>query len=195
MNIITTWLKILTIFIISISFSTTVYAVDIILDNNITKINGDNNLSTCNTGDTYRLGTTSTYNGQAFDLLVTITATDNEYPLVYQSAGDCIGVNQGILETRLRDRSAVVGSGSDADKVAYMDLQITVVEQGTSTPLEVDRIVFSAFDLDSSGGVGELLAGTDDIYMITPSRGYVESDGNSNVVYTEGAYGSGYDVK
>jgi len=146
MNYIKQWIKVFTLLLLSVLFGTTaLQAVDITLDNTITKINGDNNLATCNTGDTYRIGTTSTYNGQAFDMLLTIAATDNEYPLIDQTPGNCISLTEGILETRLRDRSGVAGSGSDADKTAYMDLQISIVEQGTNTPLDVDRIVFSGF--------------------------------------------------
>jgi len=55
------------------------FAIDLPLDNSISKINGDQSLSTCLTGDIYRLGTNASYNGQALDLLVEITAEDNEY--------------------------------------------------------------------------------------------------------------------
>ncbi|NKQ40760.1 MAG: hypothetical protein HF962_04235, partial [Sulfurovum sp.] len=192
------WIKVFTLLLLSTLFGTTaLQAVDIPLDNTIAKINGDGNLATCSTGDTYRLGTTATYNGQALDILLTITATDNEYPLINQGAGDCIGVDSGILETRLRDRSGVAGSGSDADTIAFMDLQVSIVQQGMTTPLEVDRIVFSGFDLDTNG-VADTAAvnytGTDDIYMIAPSRGYIQA-GVSNVAYSEGNFGAGYNVK
>ncbi len=198
MKHIKTWLKVSTLLLLSTLFGTTAYAVNIELDNTITKINGDNDLATCNTNDTFRLGTLSTYAGQAIDLLVTLTNVDNEYPLIDQAAGPCVGVDSGVLETRLRDRSGVAGSGSDANTIASMDLQISVVIAGTSTPLEVDRIVYSGFDLDTNGVADTSAAnytGTDDIYMISPSKGYIQAGGNSNVVYSEGDFGASYDVK
>ncbi|KAG1654010.1 Serine-aspartate repeat-containing protein D [Nymphon striatum] len=162
--------------------STSSYAVDITLDNTLAEISGDLNTSTCLVGDIYRLGTTATYGGQALDLLVEVTAEDNEFDELGSSI-PCITVASGILETSLRDRDA-------GDDLAYIDLKISVVYKNTNTPLEVDRIVFSGFDLDSSTSG----TGTDDVYMISPSRGYVDS-GVSNVSYSEGAYGAGYDVK
>ena len=176
------------LFVLSTTF-TTVSAVDLTLDNSLDEISGDLDEETCQVGDVYRLGTTSSYNGQALDLLLEITAEDNEFDeLAANSTGPCISVASGIVETRLRDRDA------DND-IAFMDLKFTVVLQGTTTPLEVDRIVFSAFDLDTNGGTGQVGTATDDIYMIDPSRGYIEAGGASNVAYNEGAYGSGYDIR
>ena len=33
----------------------------------------------------------------------------------------------------------------------FMTLRITVVEDGTTTPVEVDRFLFTGFDLDIAG--------------------------------------------
>ncbi|WP_296823770.1 GEVED domain-containing protein, partial [Sulfurovum sp.] len=188
MKYIQQWLKLLILITFTTIFVTSLHAVDIELDNTITKTNGDGNLTTCLTGDIYRLGTNASYNGQALDLLVEITAEDNEYDQITQS-GNCIDVDSGILETRLRDRDA-------DDNLAYMDLKITVVEQGTTNPVDVDRIVFTGFDLDKNNATsGQYITGTDDIYMIAPSRAYIQANGNSDVTYGEGSYGSGYDVK
>lgn len=172
------------------------FAIDLPLDNTIVKTNGDQSLNTCLTGDIYRLGTTATYNGQALDVLVEITAEDNEYDTLTNPTGGrpCIGVAGGILETALRDRDVQNGNNSPQ---AFMDLKITVVQQGTSNPVEVDRITFSGFDLDTNGAPTTSIyyTGTDDIYMIAPSRGYIQSGGASNVTYNEGAYGASYDVQ
>jgi len=177
-------------------FINNAFAIDLPLDNTINKINGDLSLNTCLVGDIYRLGTTASYNGQALDLLVEITAEDNEYDTLTNPTGGrpCIGVAGGILETALRDRDKQNGNGSPN---AFMDLKITVVQQGTSIPVEVDRITFSGFDLDTNGAPANSIyyTATDDIYMISPSRGYIQSGGASNVSYSQGAYGASYDVK
>jgi len=167
--------------------SSSAFAVDITLDNTLVEITGDGDPTTCLAGEVYRLGTTNTYNGQALDILLEITAEDNEFDELTTTL-TCIGVASGILETRLRDTDA-------ADDAAFMDLKFSVVIQGTTTPLAVDRIVFSGFDLDTNNGTGGLSTGTDDIYMIAPSRGYIEAGGASNVTYNEGTYGSGYDIQ
>ncbi len=162
------------------------FAVDIAFDNTITEIAGDGDANTCLVGDIYRLGTTASYNGQALDILVEITAEDNEYDEL--NNGACITVANGVLATHLRDRDA-------ADDAAFLDIKFTVVQQNTSIPVEVDRIVFTGFDLDTNGVTsGEYTTSTDDIYMIPPSKGYVNA-GNSSVTYSEGAYGDGYALK
>ncbi|MEH6456318.1 MAG: SdrD B-like domain-containing protein [Cocleimonas sp.] len=171
--------------------SSSAFAVDITLDNNpITEVAGDGNLNTCLVGDIYRIGTTNSFNGQSLAILVEITDEDNEYDEI-SPAGPCISVAGGILDTRLRDR--------DVDEnAAFMDLKITVINALTGATVEVDRIVFSGFDLDSNGAssnTGGNSTNSDDIYMISPSRGYIESGGFSNVTYSEGSFTSGYDVR
>jgi hypothetical protein len=66
MKIITNWLKIFTIFVISTLFSTTaLQAVNIPLENgSLTEIVGDLNPATCQTGDVFRVGTPATYGGR-----------------------------------------------------------------------------------------------------------------------------------
>ncbi len=185
-----TWLKAFTFFVMMALFPTLTYAVDIALNGSITEISGDLDPATCKAGDIYRLGTTATYGGQALDILVEITAEDNEYDeLAANSSGPCIGVSNGILDTRLRD--------TDADNnSAFMDLNITTVLQGTSTLVEVDRITFTAFDLDINADSGTYATGSDDIYMISPTRGYLQEGGTGTLVqYSEGTYGDGYDIR
>ncbi len=179
-------LKCISFFILAL-VSSSASAVEITLDNTITKISGGTNLLTCAVGDVFRVGTTASYDGQSLDLLVEVTAEDNEWD-TQGSSIPCITVANGILETSLRDTDA-------GDDQAYMDLKISVVLKNTLTTIEVDRIVFSGFDLDSSGvATGASSTGTDDVYMIEPSRGYIDS-GASNVTYSEGAFGAGYNVK
>ncbi|NKQ41021.1 MAG: DUF11 domain-containing protein, partial [Sulfurovum sp.] len=183
-------LKILTIFAVTILFTTNTYAVDIVLDNTITEISGDGDITTCETGDVYRLGSSTTYNGRSLDLLVEITAEDNEYDQISnQNAGSCISVSNGILHTRLRDRDS-------GENRAFMDLNISVVLQGTTTLVEVDRIVFSAMDLDKVGAHNpELATDTDNVYIKDPTKAYIQSDGNSDVTYNEGDFGDGFNIE
>ncbi len=183
-------LLLLSIIFFSLFSSTSVFAVNITLNNTISEIAGDMDIDTCLAGDEYRLGTTASYNGQNIDLLVKITAEDNQYDETDLAPGKCIAVGNGILQTRIRNR----GAGTSA----YMDLEVRVVIQGTSTPLPVDRITFSAFDLDKNDEAdpnSTLFTLTDDFYLISPSRGYIEGAGASNVTYSEGVFGAGYDIK
>ncbi|NKQ41659.1 MAG: hypothetical protein HF962_08840, partial [Sulfurovum sp.] len=190
MNFAHTLLKFLTVFAVSILFTINTYAVDIVLDNTMTEISGDGDITTCETGDVYRLGTNTSYNGQPLDLLVEITAEDNEYDQLSNNNNlRCISVDDGILNTRLRDTD-------HGDDRAYMDLKISVVAQGTTTVVEVDRIVFSAMDLDKGRRTsGSYLTGTDNVYIKNPSRAYIQSDGNSDVTYNEGSFGAGFGIE
>ena len=190
MKYITHWLKVFTLLLLATLFGTQLHAVDIELDNTITKTNGDGSLATCLVGDIYRLGTNASYNGQALDLLLEITAEDNEYDQTNQAPGNCIDVANGILQTRIRN----IGAGTQAS----MDLKFTVVQQGTTIPLPVDRIVYTAFDLDKSNQTNTGAADytdTDNILFIRPNRGYIQAGGSSNVTYDEGFYGNGYDSR
>ena len=158
------------------------FAVDIQFDNTIAEISGDGNADTCLVGDIYRLGTTASYGGTPLDILAEVTAEDNEYDQL--NIGACISVANGVVATHLRDSDA-------GDDSAFIDIKFTVVQQGTLTPVPVDRIAFTGFDLDINGPTtGEFSTSTDDIYMIPPSRGYVNSNASS-VTYSEGNFDGG----
>jgi hypothetical protein len=123
---------------------------------------------------TYRFGTNTTFNGKQLDLLVEVLSEDNEY-----QGGQCIDASSNVLSVRLRDNDA-------GDNVAYMELKITVVEKNTTTPVEVDRLTITGFDLDINPGGG---TDTDDIYLKLPDGVYTSS--NSEVQYSEGSFFSG----
>jgi uncharacterized repeat protein (TIGR01451 family) len=132
---------------------------------------------------TYRFGTTATYAGKALDLLVEVISEDNDYRM-----GQCIFLNSNVLTVDLRDEDA-------GDNVAYMDLRITVVEKGTTIPVQVDRLTITGFDLDTNGvTTGPTSTGTDDIYLKTPDGVYISS--SSLVQYSEGSFlGGQYQAK
>ncbi|NWF57923.1 MAG: hypothetical protein HXY43_01015 [Fischerella sp.] len=123
---------------------------------------------------TYRFSTNTTFNGKQLDLLVEVLSEDNEY-----QGGQCIDASSNVLSVRLRDNDA-------GDNVAYMELKITVVEKNTTTPVEVDRLTITGFDLDINPGGG---TDTDDIYLKLPDGVYTSS--NSEVQYSEGSFFSG----
>jgi len=180
----------LRLFFLLLFFSLKVMALNIPLDGTIEKISGKSDINYCEAGDKFRLGTTATYNGEEIDLIVEVVAEDNEYDEYVSENIDkpCIGVDNDVLETRLRDQD------DDDSKLAYMDLKITAVLKGTETVVDIDRIVFSGFDLDTNGETtGEYATGTDDIYMITPTMAYIAS--GSNVTYYEGDFRNGFDKK
>ena len=128
---------------------------------------------------TYRYGTTATFNGTPLDLLIEVIAEDNEY-----SAGQCVGISSNLLSLRVNDEDA-------GDDVGSMDLRITVVAQGTTNPVPVDRLTVTGFDLDINAGGG---TSTDDVYLRSPDASYLSR--NTEVQYSEGSFfGGQYDVK
>jgi len=194
------WFKLLTYFLFTIIFTQTLSAVNIELDGTINKINGDGNNSTCHTGDIFRLGNKTNFNGQSFDILIKVLAEDNQadtltdFSLSNFPKRRCIGLNEknsNLIEFILRDKEDENGM-NDADKRAYMDLEISTVKQGTQVPLPVDRMQFTALDLDRSGK----LTLSDDIYLSSPGQGYIgQNDINISLVTIEtGDYGNGYDI-
>ncbi len=187
------WLMPLLFFTNTLIFLTPLFAVDIILDNTIEKINGDTNNKTCHTGDMYRLGTSSSYKGQDFDILIKVLAEENEADTLDTFTSPfidrpCIGVKNGLIETILRDREDENGN-NDNNTIASMDLELSVVKVGTLIPISVDRIQFTALDLDRSGDSSS----SDDIYLSTPGRGFLDSN-LSFVNIFEGNYGNDYDI-
>jgi GEVED domain/SdrD B-like domain len=132
---------------------------------------------------TYRFGTTSTFNGKQLDLLVEVLSEDNDY-----RGGQCLYLNTNVLTADIRDEDA-------GDDFAYMDLKITVVEKGTTTPVPVDRLTITGFDLDANGPTsGPTGTSTDDIYMKLPDGVYVST--GSLVQSSEGSFfGGQYQAK
>ncbi|RUM71196.1 MAG: hypothetical protein DSZ08_03425, partial [Sulfurovum sp.] len=167
------------LFIMAMALTTTITnALDISLDNTISLEQGTD----CQKGAVYRLGTETKYNGKAIDLLLEIMNEDNEYHTLMNKA--CLNVADGILNTFLRDND-------EGDNRAFMDFKISPVAKGTTTSLPVDRITLVGFDLDSTGTA---TTDTDDIYMKSPTKGYVNST-VSHVTYMEGDFGDGYNIR
>ncbi|MGB7247802.1 MAG: GEVED domain-containing protein [Phormidesmis sp.] len=130
---------------------------------------------------TYRYRTNTIYNGQALDLLVEVLGEDNEYT----NGPSCVGTSSGKLAVRIRDKDS-------ADDVGYVELKVTVVEKDTTTPVEVDRLTVTSFDLDTNAGTAP--AGTDDTYFQAPDSVYISED--SEVQYSGGSFfGGQYQAK
>ncbi|PWQ95060.1 beta strand repeat-containing protein [Leucothrix arctica] len=163
--------------------SSSVHALSITLDGTRTVLTGTD----CGAvPTTYRFGTTASWQGTPLDIIVTVNDEDNDYiqGTATVNGPDCVYVNDGVLSVNLRDRDA-------SDDVAFIDTTITVVAQGTTTPVFVDRITGTGFDLDSNGTAGS--TGSDDIYLSGLGAGYLSS--NTNVVYSTGSFAGGHDVK
>jgi uncharacterized repeat protein (TIGR01451 family) len=137
---------------------------------------------------TYRFGTTSSFNGQALDLLVEVLSEDNDLvdPPNAASATKCISSVLNTITVDIRDRDAV-------DNLAFMDLKVTVVAQGTTTPVPVDRLSIAGFDLDINTAAAPNSTGTDDVYFQTPDGTYISS--GSNVTATTGTFFGQYQTK
>jgi uncharacterized repeat protein (TIGR01451 family) len=153
---------------------TNAQAVDLVLNGTKTLLSGVE----CGVSK-YRFGTTSSYNGKQLDLILDVLEEDNDY------FGPCVQLTGNQVSFYLRDEDA-------GDNIAYMDLKFTVVEKGTLTPVEVDRILVTNFDLDRSDSLS--LSATDDVYYRNADGAYISN--NSLVQYSEGAfYGGKYNVK
>ncbi len=155
--------------------STQVFALSISLDSTSSIDSGVD----CEVA-TYRFGTNESWNGTALELLVEVFAEDNE-----NTNGFCVGVTDGVFTVNLRDTDV-------GDDVAYVDANFTVVSAGTTTPIPVDRITATGFDLDKSAGTGALSTDTDDIYLSGAGAAYLS--GSTNVTYSSGSFPGGHDV-
>ena len=144
------------------------YAVSVALNGTRTVIGG----SDCALA-TYRFGTNTTYSGQALDLLVEVIQEDNEQAGSFQ----CVGVDSGVLFVSLRDKDS-------GENIAYADLRLTLVAQGTTTPVTVDRMVVTGFDLDRNSDNTQ--TDTDDMYFTTgpTTRSYVSTNTQTTVTTT-----------
>lgn len=125
---------------------------------------------------TYRFGTSTTYNAQAVDLLVEVLSEDND------TTSSCITYSSNSVTVNMVDADT-------ADNFAFMDLKITVVKKGTSTPVEVDRLAVSGFDLDTGSGTG-----SDDVYFQNPDGTFI-SPGSSVIPSTGSFFGGQYKTK
>ncbi len=146
------------------------------------KLDGTGGLSSgtdCQTGAVYRFGTENSYEGQALDLLVEVINADNDYD---NGTTYCTYVKDKTLATNLRDTDT-------NDNIAFEEYQITIVKQGTTTPLEVDRVMLTGYDLDINANGG---TSTDDFYVA--ADGTFISNGSS-VTHTSGSYYGTYTEK
>jgi len=211
MQTITLFLKLFIAFLLTMLLSISAYAVDIQLDGNIIKVSAlDGNTSddtTCNTGDVYRLSNTTLYNDKEFDLLLRIVDAKNDGGDLNISSFDhrhakCIEVtnhsDQGkgvTVDFRLRaknDADPEDGNFSRANK-AYMKIEIIPILKSTppgEVPsfysrevLSLDKLAFTAFDLDITEGYGGHDTGTDDVYIRYP--GVAKLDDHTRVDATD----------
>ncbi|MEO0802129.1 MAG: GEVED domain-containing protein [Cyanobacteria bacterium J06642_2] len=155
-------------------FAPEALAIDIPLDGTGGIISGTD----CSTA-TYRFGSTAVFGGQNLDLLVEVLDEDTETLTV----ANCVQVTNGRLELSLRDRKI------DGNNSAFMNIRVTVVQEGTSTPVAVDRLTMTALDLDINPTGG---SSTDDVYVQLPDSTYIST--TSLVGYQEGTFFSDFDI-
>jgi uncharacterized repeat protein (TIGR01451 family) len=153
-------------------FSSHLHALSITLDGSRTVLSGTD----CEVA-TYAFGINETWQGQLLDLHVEVLDQDNE-----NTNGDCIAILDGIFTVNLRDKDA-------GDDIAFADVRMTIVQRGTTTPVFVDRITATGFDLDNVVGT----TGTDDIYFTGVEAPYLSD--LSDVTYSTGSFGGGHDFK
>ena len=164
------------IFLISSLFTSKVQAVELQLGGPSSLVRG----SACRAGAVYRVPTNNSFSGKQLDLLIEVLAEDNDVTGVTACLTTAVVAGTRVLQSDLRDTDS-------SDNVASMDLKITVVERNTETPVPVDRILLSAFDLDSNvSSTSTLNTGTDDIYVQSPDGNYTSS--NSQVTYSAGSF-------
>jgi hypothetical protein len=130
---------------------------------------------------TYRISTDTTFDGQNLDLILEITDEDNDLA----AGSDCVSLDSGNILFKVKDNDGA------ANPEGWMNATVTVVQQGTTTPVTVDRLVITGFDLDINGGGG---TDTDDMYLSNPDGSFLSV--NTNVTYSEGSFfGGAYTAK
>lgn len=130
-------------------------AISLPLDGSFTLESGND----CDANAVYRFGSSAQYQGKNLDLLVTITGDNNDRQTGADSA--CVSTQ---ISFATPPRPSFFGE-SNTDGVAWStDIKLQVVEKGTTTPVVVDRLLFSAFDLDTDDGVA-----SDDFYLASPN--------------------------
>jgi uncharacterized repeat protein (TIGR01451 family) len=163
------FLNFLSAFLLLILFRpTAARAVSVQLNANPTLISGVD----CGIA-TYRFGTSTTYNGQAIDLLVEVLSEDND------TTSGCITYSSNSITVNMIDADL-------ADNFAFMDLKITVVKKNTIIPIEIDRLAVSGFDLDKASTTG-----TDDVYFQNPDGTFI-SPGSAVTPSTGSFFGGQY---
>ncbi len=181
-----TCLKLLFCGLILLGITNTAQALSITLDGTRTVLSGTD----CGSAPTtYRFGTTASWQGTPLDIIVSVNAEDNDYVLgATTGGGSCVYASGGVLSVNLRDKDA-------SDNVAFIDATITIVVQGTTTPVFIDRINATGFDLDHNGLLAPNTSSTDtdDIYLSGPGASYLSS--STNVTYSTGSFPGGHDVK
>jgi len=156
------------------TFNSSLFAIDIELDGTIQTINGTD----CQTA-TYKLGTLASYQGEALDLIVDVIQEDNEYK------GPCVSIENNVLSFNIKDRDNNWNSTS-----ASADIKVTVVKKNTTTPVNVDVLSITNFDLDSSNERRRNYSKytkSDDVYYRNPSKVYL-SEGTHVTKHTGNYY-------
>ncbi len=154
-------------------------AVDIVFDGSRTLIAG----SECSAGARYRLGTSSSYGGKDLDVIAEITASDNDF--TSQTINGITYRCVGVFEDDPGDPEllSVVGSdgsdNGDSTEAWSTDLRLTVVEKGTETPVKVDRLLLTVFDLD----IKPNRTGADNVFVTDPAAIYLDT--GSEVSYSK----------
>ena len=120
----------LTVLLINSSF-----AISIPLDGTQTLLSG----TECSTA-TYRFGTTSSYQDEELDIILEVLSEDNEFNLPL-SSNKCVDTQNNVISFHIKDNDPF-------DNVASMDLKFTIVKKGTTTPIVVDELTVTNFDLD-----------------------------------------------
>ena len=180
------YFKVLIYGLLLLGFSNSAHALSITLDGTRTVLSGTD----CGIAPTtYRFGTTASWQGTPLDIIVRVNSEDNDYVLGTSTGGGrCVYASGGVLSINLRDKDA-------GDDVAFIDTTITIVAQGTTTPVFIDRLTATGFDLDHNGQLSPNTSSTDtdDIYLTGPGASYLSS--STNVTYSTGFFPGGHDVK
>jgi len=159
----------------------------------------DNVDTSCNTGDIYRLSNTTKYNNKEFDILLKIQNEDNDGDELHSSNSPdkykCLSIkefritkpnaepeNKKVLHVLLRAKNETADTGNTKYyNRAFINFEIipikkdanlTKISEGTvllADRLSLDKVSFTAFDLDTDEGkMGSPATGSDDIYIKHP---------------------------
>ncbi len=144
-------------------YTSTTRATDLVFDGNVQLVSG----SDCETGAKYRFGTSASVAGKPLDVLVELVDDDNDITSVTSTSGTtykCLGL--------IRDDPAdpelftVIGNdgpdNGDETEPWSVDMRFTFVEKGTETPVAIDRLPVTVFDLDRHA---TYLTGADSILL------------------------------
>ncbi len=151
------------------------------------------NYGHCSVGK-YRLPINESYNGKALDMLVEVTNENTANDIGSGVSSLCLSVEDGALKFILaqsptasdpnRGPDGIAGTADDSDPSGHMNITLTVVEQNTNTPVSVDRLTITGFDLDIAPDGS---TGTDDVYFTaTPNiRAYLSNQTNVTLSGTQ----------